>query len=84
MTKPPAGDASALAGGDWPTARIPGGTSAPASSPSPPVPPPRPTIAPEDDVVADDDPDLDDDAVSSHELLARELGARVIEEVDRG
>ncbi len=61
-------------------------SSPPAAAAGPPklrvVPPPA-TVAPEDDIPADDDPDLDGDGLTSHELLARELGATVIEEVER-
>jgi DNA polymerase-3 subunit gamma/tau len=39
-------------------------------------------VAPEDDVPAADDPDLDDDGVTGADLLARELGAKVIGEYD--
>jgi DNA polymerase-3 subunit gamma/tau len=42
---------------------------------------PRAAVAPEDDVAADDDPDVDD-AVSGHELVQRELGARIISEFE--
>ncbi len=52
--------------------------SAPAPPPSAPEPPP---IAPEDDTPEDDDPDLDESALSGHELIVRELGATVVEEV---
>lgn len=43
-----------------------------------PEPPP---VAPEDDMPAEDDPDLDESALSGHDLIVRELGATVIEEV---
>ncbi|MFI0187823.1 DNA polymerase III subunit gamma and tau [Streptomyces sp. NPDC017086] len=51
---------------------------APASRPAAPEPPP---VAPEDDIPEDDDPDLDESALSGHELIVRELGATVVEEV---
>jgi DNA polymerase-3 subunit gamma/tau len=51
---------------------------APAPQRSAPEPPP---IAPEDDTAEDDDPDLDESALSGHELIVRELGATVVEEV---
>ncbi|EXU65332.1 DNA polymerase III subunit gamma/tau [Streptomyces sp. PRh5] len=35
----------------------------------------------EDDMPAEDDPDLDDTALSGHDLIVRELGATVIEEI---
>ncbi|MBI0384333.1 hypothetical protein JBE27_50790, partial [Streptomyces albiflaviniger] len=41
--------------------------------------PPRVSI--EDDMPAEDDPDLDDTALSGHDLIVRELGATVIEEI---
>lgn len=43
-----------------------------------PEPPP---IAPEDDMPAEDDPDLDESALSGHDLIVRELGATLIEEI---
>ncbi|WP_420894464.1 hypothetical protein [Streptomyces cinnamoneus] len=55
---------------------------APAAGPSQqyrqPEPPPVPI---EDDVPAEDDPDLDDTALTGHDLIVRELGATVIEEI---
>ncbi|WP_093851814.1 DNA polymerase III subunit gamma and tau [Streptomyces pini] len=44
-------------------------------------PPPPPPVAPEDDMPAEDDPDLDDSALSGHDLIVRELGATVLEEL---
>ncbi|MCQ8190845.1 DNA polymerase III subunit gamma and tau [Streptomyces rugosispiralis] len=41
--------------------------------------PPRVSI--EDDMPAEDDPDLDDTALSGHDLIVRELGATVIDEI---
>jgi DNA polymerase-3 subunit gamma/tau len=35
-----------------------------------------------DDQPSPDDPDLDDDGLSGQELLVRELGASVIEEIE--
>ncbi|GHC35804.1 DNA polymerase III subunit gamma and tau [Streptomyces cinnamoneus] len=56
--------------------------SAPSAGPAQqyrePEPPP---VAPEDDVPAEDDPDLDDTALTGHDLIVRELGATVIEEI---
>ncbi len=46
-----------------------------------PAPEPRRHVAPEDDMPAPDDPDLDESALSGHELIVRELGATVVEEV---
>ncbi|MEV8477133.1 DNA polymerase III subunit gamma and tau [Streptomyces sp. NPDC051173] len=43
-----------------------------------PEPPP---VAPEDDMPEEDDPDLVDSALTGHDLIVRELGATVIEEI---
>ncbi|MGK5496507.1 DNA polymerase III subunit gamma and tau, partial [Streptomyces sp. URMC 125] len=62
-----------------PAHRAPGG-EAPAEGGE--AGPPAPThVAPEDDVPAEDDPDLDETALSGHELIVRELGATVLEEM---
>lgn len=57
----------------------------PPSAPQPPAPTPQPpvheVVAPEDDVPEDDDPDLNESALSGHELIVRELGATVVEEI---
>ncbi|MFE2047411.1 DNA polymerase III subunit gamma and tau [Streptomyces sp. NPDC059459] len=53
---------------------------APAPAPRPPAPERRP-VSPEDDIPEDDDPDLDESALSGKELLVRELGATVVEEI---
>ncbi|WP_432110241.1 DNA polymerase III subunit gamma and tau [Streptomyces sp. AA1529] len=37
--------------------------------------------APEEDMPAEDDPDLDESALSGHDLIVRELGATVLEEL---
>ncbi|MEU3858031.1 DNA polymerase III subunit gamma and tau [Streptomyces sp. NPDC028722] len=56
-------------------------SAAPAPAPRPmAAPEPRP-VAPEDDTAEDDDPDLDESALSGHELIVRELGATVVEEI---
>ncbi|MFF9033926.1 DNA polymerase III subunit gamma and tau [Streptomyces sp. NPDC014892] len=58
--------------------------STPAAQPAPPVPPPAPEpppVSPEDDIPEDDDPDLDESALSGHDLIVRELGATVVEEI---
>ncbi|MFI1419694.1 DNA polymerase III subunit gamma and tau [Streptomyces sp. NPDC020731] len=60
-------------------APAPGSTPAPAPRPSAPEPPPP--VSPEDDVPEDDDPDLDESALSGQDLLVRELGATVVEEI---
>ncbi|WP_240003119.1 hypothetical protein [Streptomyces cinnamoneus] len=60
----------------------PAQSAPPAAGPSQqyrqPEPPPVPI---EDDVPAEDDPDLDDTALTGHDLIVRELGATVIEEI---
>ncbi|MBQ1093029.1 DNA polymerase III subunit gamma and tau [Streptomyces sp. B93] len=71
----------------------PAPTQAPAPSAAPPArpstgsgstsssaPEPHP-VAPEDDIPEDDDPDLDESALSGQELIVRELGATVVEEL---
>jgi DNA polymerase-3 subunit gamma/tau len=35
----------------------------------------------EDDIPEDDDPDLNESALSGYELIVRELGATVVEEI---
>ncbi|QMV22604.1 DNA polymerase III subunit gamma and tau [Streptomyces sp. SCUT-3] len=50
----------------------------PAERPGPPAPVP---VSPEDDIPEEDDPDLVDSALTGHELIVRELGATVIEEI---
>ncbi|MEU5140710.1 DNA polymerase III subunit gamma and tau [Streptomyces sp. NPDC021139] len=56
--------------------------SAPAPTPAPrPSAPEPPPVSPEDDTPEDDDPDLDESALSGKELLVRELGATVVEEI---
>lgn len=58
--------------------------SAPAAQSAAPVAPPAPEpppVSPEDDIPEDDDPDLDETALSGHDLIVRELGATVIEEI---
>lgn len=52
--------------------------AAPAPAPSAPEPPP---VSPEDDIPEDDDPDLDESALSGKELIVRELGATIVEEI---
>ncbi|MFE0414217.1 DNA polymerase III subunit gamma and tau [Streptomyces tendae] len=58
--------------------QAPAPAPAPAPRPSAPEPPP---VSPEDDTPEDDDPDLDESALSGKELLVRELGATVVEEI---
>ncbi|MFF1722434.1 DNA polymerase III subunit gamma and tau [Streptomyces sviceus] len=60
----------------------PTSTAAPAPAPAPqrsaPEPPP---VSIEDDIPEDDDPDLNESALSGRELIVRELGATVVEEI---
>ncbi|MDX3097569.1 DNA polymerase III subunit gamma and tau [Streptomyces sp. ME19-03-3] len=53
--------------------------AAPAASAYPPVVDEPPPV--EYDMPEDDDPDLDETALSGHDLIVRELGATVIEEI---
>ncbi|MFJ1707893.1 DNA polymerase III subunit gamma and tau [Kitasatospora sp. NPDC088346] len=54
----------------------------PPSSQAGPSRPPAPQhVAPEDDVPEDDDPDLNEQVFSGQELIIRELGATVLEEI---
>ncbi|MFK0173266.1 DNA polymerase III subunit gamma and tau [Streptomyces sp. NPDC090306] len=53
----------------------------PQSPPSQPAAPRPQPVAPEDDVPEDDDPDLVESALSGHDLIVRELGATVVEEI---
>ncbi|WP_280850624.1 DNA polymerase III subunit gamma and tau [Streptomyces sp. SAI-041] len=56
----------------------PAPTPAPAPQRSTPEPPP---VSIEDDIPEDDDPDLNESALSGRELIVRELGATVVEEI---
>lgn len=66
-------------------------SQAPAAPPAAPAPAPAsapvhrepepPPVAPEDDMPEEDDPDLDDTALTGHDLIVRELGATVVEEI---
>ncbi|CAM5382825.1 hypothetical protein STENM223S_09715 [Streptomyces tendae] len=68
-----------------PAASSPPQASAPAAAPAPRPPAPEPPpVSPEDDIPEDDDPDLDESALSGKELLVRELGATVVEEITNG
>ncbi|MDY0813754.1 DNA polymerase III subunit gamma and tau [Kitasatospora purpeofusca] len=67
--------------------------AAPNPAPAAPVPPPVQAappaypaqgVAPEDDVPEEDDPDLNEDVFSGQELIIRELGATVLEEIRHG
>ncbi|KIQ62845.1 DNA polymerase III subunit gamma/tau [Kitasatospora griseola] len=53
---------------------------APAAPPAPPVQA-APAVAPEDDIPEEDDPDLNEEAFSARDLIVRELGATVLEEI---
>ncbi|WP_031508594.1 DNA polymerase III subunit gamma and tau [Streptomyces megasporus] len=68
-----------------PPAAAPSRPSAPQAPPQAArpeaAPPPPPPVAPEDDMPEEDDPDLDDAALSGHDLIVRELGATVLEEL---
>ncbi|MDG5807475.1 DNA polymerase III subunit gamma and tau [Streptomyces ossamyceticus] len=57
------------------------GPAAPTAAPTRPPAPEPPPVSPEDDTPEDDDPDLDESALSGHELIVRELGATVVEEI---
>ncbi|WP_369357829.1 DNA polymerase III subunit gamma and tau [Streptomyces sp. cg2] len=57
-----------------------GGQGGPAAEPS--YPAPESSMSIEYDMPAEDDPDLVDSALSGHELIVRELGATVLEEID--
>ncbi|MEU0805467.1 DNA polymerase III subunit gamma and tau [Streptomyces sp. NPDC005970] len=59
----------------------PAASAGPPAQPSAYREPEPPPIAPEDDMPAEDDPDLDDTALSGHDLIVRELGATVVEEI---
>ncbi len=54
---------------------------APQAQPAAPAPQAPPRVAIEDDIPEEDDPDLDDTALTGHDLIVRELGATVIEEI---
>nr|WP_079032621.1 DNA polymerase III subunit gamma and tau [Wenjunlia vitaminophila] len=58
----------------------PGNAPGRAAPPPGPVPPP---VAPEDDIPQEDDPDLDEAALTGHDLIVRELGGVVVEEIPR-
>ncbi|MER6359332.1 DNA polymerase III subunit gamma and tau [Kitasatospora sp. NPDC001527] len=77
-------------------AAVPAPQPQPQAAPVAPVPPPvqapppaapaHPVraVAPEDDIPEEDDPDLNEDAFSGQELIIRELGATVLEEIRHG
>ncbi|MET8543383.1 DNA polymerase III subunit gamma and tau [Kitasatospora sp. NPDC004799] len=55
----------------------------PVQAPPPVAAPARPvqSVAPEDDIPEEDDPDLKEEVFSGQELIIRELGATVLEEI---
>ncbi|MFD7907256.1 DNA polymerase III subunit gamma and tau, partial [Kitasatospora sp. NPDC059747] len=55
--------------------------AAPVQSLPPAAGPPAPHVAPEDDIPEEDDPDLNEEAFSGQDLIIRELGATVLEEI---
>ncbi|MFJ3289826.1 DNA polymerase III subunit gamma and tau [Streptomyces sp. NPDC086669] len=61
-------------------APAPPSAAAPAPAPRPSAPEP-PSVSIEDDIPEDDDPDLNESALSGRELIVRELGATVVEEI---
>ncbi|MER7702225.1 DNA polymerase III subunit gamma and tau [Kitasatospora sp. NPDC097605] len=70
-----------------PVAPVPPPVQAPP--PMPPAAQPAPArpvraVAPEDDIPEEDDPDLNEEAFSGQELIIRELGATVLEEIRHG
>ncbi|MEV6122281.1 DNA polymerase III subunit gamma and tau [Streptomyces sp. NPDC052077] len=75
---PPSAPAAPPSGPAAPPASAPSPAPAPAARPPAPE---RPPVSPEDDVPEDDDPDLDESALSGKDLLVRELGATVVEEI---
>ncbi|MEV4739464.1 DNA polymerase III subunit gamma and tau [Streptomyces sp. NPDC049555] len=69
-------------------AAAPAAPVAPPARTAPPAQPYReaeaaapPPVPIEEDMPAEDDPDLDDTALTGHDLIVRELGATVIEEI---
>ncbi|GAA2816600.1 hypothetical protein GCM10010441_46430 [Kitasatospora paracochleata] len=77
--QPQPSQAQQPAGGGQSVAQQPSGPPAPR-----PAMPPQPQVAPEDDIPEDDDPDLKEDAFSAQDLIVRELGATVLEEIHHG
>ncbi|NEW71487.1 DNA polymerase III subunit gamma and tau [Streptomyces rhizosphaericus] len=89
QSAPPRQSAPQPAAPASPPPAAPSASSAPSGSanagPPPEAAPYRepapPRVSIEDDMPAEDDPDLDDTALSGHDLIVRELGATVIEEI---
>ncbi|MFG2181058.1 DNA polymerase III subunit gamma and tau [Streptomyces abikoensis] len=78
---PPRQAASPTQATPAPPAAAPASPSGPAQRYGGAAEPEAPPVAPEDDIPAEDDPDLDDTALTGHDLIVRELGATVIEEI---
>ncbi|MFD8598417.1 DNA polymerase III subunit gamma and tau [Kitasatospora sp. NPDC059646] len=94
---PPGGGWGAPARAPQPSAPAPAPAPQPVQQPQPPAPqqqaprpvaPPAappvqapPAVAPEDDIPEEDDPDLNEDTFSARDLIIRELGATVLEEI---
>ncbi|MFQ6198484.1 DNA polymerase III subunit gamma and tau [Streptomyces sp. NPDC000405] len=78
---PPQPAAPAAQATPAPSAPAPASPSGPAQRYGGAAEPEAPPVAPEDDIPAEDDPDLDDTALTGHDLIVRELGATVIEEI---
>jgi DNA polymerase-3 subunit gamma/tau len=64
-----------------PSPAPPAAAPGPAASASGSVAPEPPPVSIEDDIPEDDDPDLNESALSGRELIVRELGATVVEEI---
>ena len=64
-----------------PVQQVPSAYSAPAPAPVPDLPPPIPD-SPDDEVPEEDDPAYAMGSISGQELIIRELGATVIEEIE--
>ncbi|MFJ5922484.1 DNA polymerase III subunit gamma and tau [Kitasatospora sp. NPDC092948] len=93
--RPPQPSAPAPQPSAPPVQQAPAAPAAPAPQPVAPPPPPAaappapsappvqapPAVAPEDDVPEEDDPDLNEDVFSAQDLIVRELGATVLEEI---
>jgi DNA polymerase-3 subunit gamma/tau len=87
-TTPPAGPAHSVpapAPAPSPTAAAPAASSTPAPPATPP-PPPRPNVPTVDPAMDDsahaDDETIDDAGLTGRDLLIRELGASVLEEIE--
>lgn len=82
VSSPPPGPSAAAAPAAAPAPGPAPGPQGQAASAAPaPVRPATPPVAPEDDIPEDDDPDLTEEAFSGQDLIVRELGATVLEEI---